>query len=130
MGEFYYKSCNLYGDTCESTTLLAHSTDVWTLCDIPPDIPPDLKDSIADVQLLEDNQRLAYQGMLDRCSDFNVFETDIEEAQVPLKPSIQPPASDDWERERKYFAYIPAKVVRNTFKHSTQLGVLPPSSHL
>ena len=52
MGEFYYKSCDLYSDPSESTTLLAHSTDVWTLCDIPtdipPDIPPDLHDSNAD----------------------------------------------------------------------------------
>ena len=31
---------------------------------------------------------------------------------------------------RKYFGYIPAKIVRNTNKHSTQHGVLPPSSHL
>ena len=31
---------------------------------------------------------------------------------------------------RRYFGYIPAKVVRNTYKHSTQHGVLPPSSHL
>ena len=30
----------------------------------------------------------------------------------------------------KYFGYIPAKVVRNTYKYSTQHGVLPPSSHL
>ena len=91
MGEFYSKSCDLYGDTCESTALLAHSTDIWTLCDIPPDLP----DNIVDDQILEDNQRMAYQGMLDRCSDLNVFETDIEEAQAPLKPSIRPPATDD-----------------------------------
>ena len=61
--------------------------------------------------VLEDNQRMAYQGMLDRCSDLNVFEIDIEEAQAPLKPNIRPPASEDWERKRKYFAYIPAKLV-------------------
>ena len=90
-GRILLESCDLYGDTCESTTLLAHSTNIWTLCDIPPD----LTDSIADDQLLEDNQRMAYQGMLDRCSDINVFELDIEEAQLPLKPSIRPPAIDD-----------------------------------
>ena len=31
---------------------------------------------------------------------------------------------------RKYFGYIPVKIVSNTYKHSTQHGVLPPSSHL
>ena len=63
MGEFYYESCALYGDTSESTTLLAHSIDVWTLCDIPtdvpPGIPPDLQVSLADDHILEDNQRMA-----------------------------------------------------------------------
>ena len=68
--------------------------------------------------------------MLDRCSDYNVFETDIEQAQEPLQPSIRPPAKVDYERKRKYFGYVPAKIVRNTFKHSTQHGVLPPSFHL
>ena len=55
---------------------------------------------------------MAYQGMLDECSDYNAFEVDIEDAQeAPLKPSIRPPAVEDWERMRKYFGYIPAKVV-------------------
>ena len=37
---------------------------------------------------------------------------------------------EDWERKRKYFGNIPADIVRHTFKHTTQIGVLPPSSHL
>ena len=56
MNEFYYKSCDLYGDTEETTTILAHSTDTWNLCDIPPPLP----DNFFDDQLLEDNQRMAY----------------------------------------------------------------------
>ena len=31
---------------------------------------------------------------------------------------------------RKYFGYIPVKIICNTYEHSTQHGVLPPSSHL
>ena len=31
---------------------------------------------------------------------------------------------------RKYFGYVPAKMVQNTYKYSTQHGVLSPSSHL
>ena len=86
MGEFYYESCDSYDDISHTTELLAYSTNTWTLCDIP-----------TDTQILEDNQRMAYQGMLDRCSDLNGFETDIEEAQLLLllKPSIRPPATDD-----------------------------------
>ena len=73
---------------------------------------------------------MVHQGLLDECSDYNVYEADMEETQEPLKPSIRPPAAEDWERMHKYFGYIPAKIVRNTYKHSTQHGVLPPSSHL
>ena len=31
---------------------------------------------------------------------------------------------------RKYFGNIPADMVCNTFKHTTQISTLPPSSHL
>ena len=55
---------------------------------------------------------------------------DLKEAQTPLKLSIWPLAVEDWERMKKYFGYVLAKIVRNTYKHSTQHGVLPPSSHL
>ena len=54
MGEFYYESCDLYDDISHTTELLAHSTNTWTLCNIP-----------TDNQILEDNQQMAYQGMLD-----------------------------------------------------------------
>ena len=70
------------------------------------------------------------KGFLDECSNYNILGVDLEEAQKPLKPSIRPPAVEDWEIMRKYFCYVPAKVVRNTYKCSTQHGVLPPSSHL
>ena len=73
---------------------------------------------------------MAYQGLLDECSDYNVFKMDLQEAQKSSKPSIRPPVVEDWERMRKYVGYVPAKVVRNTYKYYTQHGVLPPSSHL
>ena len=31
---------------------------------------------------------------------------------------------------RNYFGNVPADMVRNTFKHTIQIGVLPPSFHL
>ena len=81
-------------------------------------------------QLLEVNQRMAYQAVLDNDHDLGITETDLHEAQAPLKTSIRGPAQDDWERQRKYFENVPTDIVRRTFKHTTQLGVLPPSSHL
>ena len=83
------------------------------------DNPIDRVDTDFNQWLLEENRRMAYQGMLDECSDYNVFEAEIEDAQAPLKPSIHLPAVEDWERMRKYFGYIPAKVVWNTYKYST-----------
>ena len=32
-GEYYYQSSEIYGDTDKSTTIMAHSTDIWSLCD-------------------------------------------------------------------------------------------------
>ena len=37
---------------------------------------------------------------------------------------------EDWERKRKYFENVPADIVQRTFKHTTLIGTLPPSSHL
>ena len=36
-GDYYYESCEIYGDTDKSTTLMAHSTDTWSLCETPTD---------------------------------------------------------------------------------------------
>ena len=37
---------------------------------------------------------------------------------------------EDRERMRKYVGNIPADMVRNTFKHTTQIGISPPSFYL
>ena len=67
---------------------MAHSTNTWSLCDTPT-APYDF-----DEWLLEENRRMAYQGQLDDCSDYNVFKIDLEKAQQPLKPSIRPPGKE------------------------------------
>lgn len=123
-GEYYYEPCEIYGDTDKTTTIMAHSTDTCSLCEqasMATDIPVQPDDSY-NQWLLEENRRMAYQGHLDQCSDYNVFEIDLEEAQKPLKPSIRPPAVEDWERMRKYFGYFPAKVVRTTWNLTTFLS--------
>ena len=73
---------------------------------------------------------MVHQEMLDDCEGYFVSAADLEQAHQPSKPSIRPPASEDWERRRKYFGSLPAKLVHNTFKYTTQHGILPPSSHL
>ena len=72
--------------------------------------------------LLVENRRIAHQRMLDEWYDYQVYEADLEQAQEPLKPSIRLPAEKDWERIRKYFGYVPARTIQNTYKHTTQHG--------
>ena len=89
--EYCYKSCEIYSDTDESTTISAHSTDSWSLYDSAPplkDNPISILDNNFDQWLLEENRQMVHQGFLDEYSDYNVFEADLEEAQEPLKPSI------------------------------------------
>ena len=83
-----------------------------------------------DQQVIERNQRLAYQGVLDTCKDVGITEAELQEAQAPLKSSIRRPKMEDWERMRKYLRNVPANTVWRTFKHTTQIGTLPPSFHL
>ena len=83
-----------------------------------------------DQQVMEKNQRLAYQGLLDNCNDVGITKAELQEAQAPLKPSIRRPKMEDWERMRKYYVNVLADIVCNTFKRTTQIGTLPPLSHL
>ena len=83
-----------------------------------------------DPQVMEQNCRLAYQGLLDNCADVHITEAEVQAARAPLKQGISRPEAQDWERMRKYLGNVPADKVRNTFKHTTQIGTLPPSSHL
>ena len=83
-----------------------------------------------DQQIIDRNSQLAYQGLLDNCEDVGITETEIQEAQAPLKQASRKPDITDWERMRKYLGNVPAATVRNTFKHTTQIGTMPPSSHL
>ena len=80
--------------------------------------------------MIDRNKRLACQGLLDNCEDVGITETELHEAQVPLKPTIRRPEPIDYERMRKYVGHVPADIVRQTFKHTTQTGLLSPSTHL
>ena len=82
-----------------------------------------------DQQVIERNQWLAYQGILDNYKDIGITESELQKAQMPLKPSNRRPEIMDYERMRKYLGNVPADIVRRAFKHTTQIGTLPPSSH-
>ena len=48
-----------------------------------------------DQRVIEMNQRLTYQGVLDNCKDIGITETELQEAQAPLNPSIRQPDMED-----------------------------------
>ena len=144
-GDLYYQSIEIYGDdpaaTDEAIEMMANATQSWSLCDGAPPLPThpilSLESDMQyqsemefDRQVIERNNRLAYQGLLDNCEDVGITEAEVQAAQAPLKQATRKPDRTDWERMRKYLGNVPAEMVRNTFKHTTQIGTLPPSSHL
>ena len=112
-----------------------HSSELWFLCDNAPSFQDNpmlcLRSEIKyDQCVIETNQRLAYQGVSNNCKDVGITKTELQEAQAPLNPSIRRPEMEGWERKRKYFGKVPAGIVQRTFKHTTRIGTLPPSTHL
>jgi hypothetical protein len=61
---------------------------------------------------------------------YNINTNDISEVMNPLKPRMTRPSDIDYESKRKYFAHLPASVVKATFEHTTQNMRLPPSTYL
>ena len=121
--------------------MMANATQSWSLCDGAPPLQdhPILSlgsdkqyDSEMDYdrQVMDRNCCMAYQGLLDNCEDVGITEAEVQAARAPLKQGISRPAPEGWERMRKYLGNVPAEMVRNMFKHTTQIGTLPPSSHL
>ena len=78
----------------------------------------------------ESTQRLIYQGRLDYYEQYDINATDIANVMNPLTPRYSVPTVIDYESKRKYFAHLPASVVKATFKHTTQNMKLPPASYL
>jgi hypothetical protein len=81
--------------------------------------------------LLDEPTRcLMTQGTIDKCNQYNINANDLSSVMNPLKPRMTKPTDIDYESKRKYFAHLPASVVKATFKHTTQNMRLPPSSYL
>jgi hypothetical protein len=81
--------------------------------------------------LLDDSTaRIMAQATIDNCLRYNINATDLSEVMNPLKPRMTKPTDIDYESKRKYFAHLPASVVKATFKNTTQNMRLPASSYL
>ena len=89
--ELYYQSCEIYGDdpakTEEAIDRMAHSSELWSfgdnapflsLCDNAPSFHLTLYSEMEyDQQVIERNQRLAYQGVLDNYKDIGITEAEL-----------------------------------------------------
>jgi hypothetical protein len=74
--------------------------------------------------------RILTQATIDNCHQYNINANDLAEITSLLKPRMIQPSGIDYESKRKYFAHLPASVVKATFKHTTQNMRLPPSTYL
>ena len=74
--------------------------------------------------------RLYHQGRIDALADFNIYAKDLYNIRAPLRPRSMYATPVDYEKYQPNFYYIPIQRVIDTFKHTTQNMVLPPSSFL
>jgi hypothetical protein len=78
----------------------------------------------------EPTRRILTQATIDNCHQYNINDSDLAEILSPPKPRMTQPSEIDYESKWKYFAHLPASVVKATFKHTTQNMRLPPSTYL
>ena len=101
-GELYYTPHEIHSDnpneTEEAITRMANSTELWSLCDSTPpfeDNPMLHSELEYNQQIIKTNQQLAFQGVLDNCHNVGITESELQEAQAPLNPSIRCPTMED-----------------------------------
>ena len=86
-GDIYYQPIEIYGDDLDATDktieMMTNSTESWSLCDGAPPLQGHSILSFGskkqcnseidfDRQVMKQNCRLAYQGLLDNCDDIGV----------------------------------------------------------
>jgi hypothetical protein len=158
-GLIFYDSLQVLDDPNKTLDIINESDQYWTTCSSAPPIAPSIAhlkksgytpdtigfvDTKSDTDYLNDllvfrptkheyygtTLCLLTQGTIDNCIHYNINTNDISEVMNPLKPRMTRPSDIDYESKRKYFAHLPASVVKATFEHTTQNMRLPPSTYL
>ena len=130
MGEMYSACLGKIVDNPKlALDVLASSTDSWTLCSGAPPMKDQIN-VINEEDSIDQWKTLVHQGILDHCEDYHVNQADLLDAQGPLNPNIRAASKEELERARKYFGQATPEIIRLTFKHTTQYGRMPASSHL
>ena len=94
-GDLYYQPIEVYGDdpatSEEAIEMMANATQSWSLCDgtLPLQTHPILSldsdrqyqsEMEFDKQIINQNCRFAYQGLLDNCEDVEITEAEVQAA--------------------------------------------------
>ena len=90
--EYHYAPYDIYGNTEETTTILAHSTNTWSLCNNASLFNENSvvkSDEELDNCLLDNTIRMVHQGMLDNCDDFLVSTADLGRSSGAIKTKHQ-----------------------------------------
>jgi hypothetical protein len=147
-GLIFYDSLQVLDDPNKTLDIISESDQYWTTCSEAPHIIG-FVDTVSDTDYLNDlslfrptendywndwlldepTRRLMTQGTIDKCNQYNINANDLSSVMNPLKPRMMKPTDIDYESKRKYFAHLPASVVKATFKHTTQNSAyhLPPT---
>jgi hypothetical protein len=85
-----------------------------------PDANDTNEDNEVDWLLDEPTRCILTQATTDNCQQYSINASDLAEIMSPIKPRMTQPSEIGYESKRKYFAHLPASVVKATFKHTTQ----------
>ena len=151
-GLLFYDTLEVLDDPDKTLDIIKDCTQYWTLCSEAKSLQSDkcFVDTVSDTDYLNDlsiprvteheywndwllddtSRRIIAQGAIDDCLEYNINANDIAAVMNPLQPRMTTPSDMDYESKRKYFAHLPASVVKATFKHTTQNMKLPPSTYL
>jgi hypothetical protein len=151
-GLIFYDSLKVLNDPDKTLDMIKDSDQYWTTCSGAPSLTPIIgfvdtasdTDYLNDLSLFRPTEHeywndwllngstccILTQATIDNCKQYNINANDLAEILSPLKPRMTQPSEIDYESKQKYFAHLPASVVKATFKHTTQKMCLPPSTYL
>jgi hypothetical protein len=134
-GLIFYDSLEVLDDPDKTLDIIKDSDQYWTICSGAPSLTPIIGfvDTESNTDYLnglpvfrpteheywndwlldEPTCRILTQATIDNCQQYNINASEI-----------------DYESKQKYFAHVPASVVKATFKHTPQNMRLPPSTYL
>jgi hypothetical protein len=139
-GLIFYDSLEVLDVPDKTFDIIKDSDQYWTTCSGAPSLTPIIgfvdtesyTDYLNDLSIFRPTEheywndwlldvptrRILTQATIDNCHQYNINASDLARIMSPLKPRMTQPSEIDYESKRKYFALLPASVVKATFKHT------------